>query len=205
MLPQFTWTGAFVGASAGGIWSKHVVVQLNGIAPPFVPGFAHILRGKGIVGGVHFGYNVQLSNFVFGLEAEASATSASARFAYPSSFGPLLARHSSSLRSFFAVRGRVGLAIQRILPYVTGGVVLANVRNSVVDPNRPVSINRGDSALGWALGAGLEYAITKKWSARVEYIYMKFPSVTRMDPVTGYSFRFFDSANLVRAGLNFHF
>jgi opacity protein-like surface antigen len=59
---------------------------------------------------------------------------------------------------------------------------------------------------GWNVGAGLEYMLGSRWSAKVEYDYLDFGSQT-----SGIASPFGNSAtvktavNEVKAGLNYHF
>ena len=56
--------------------------------------------------------------------------------------------------------------LDRILPYVTGGLAVGNVKNSIS--------GFGDSSTtkaGYALGGGVEAALAGPWTAKVEYLY----------------------------------
>jgi outer membrane immunogenic protein len=64
---------------------------------------------------------------------------------------------------------------------------------------------------GWVVGGGLEYALTRSWSIKGEYLYADFGSVTAVGPpittafpaVTSYTHHF--SESLARAGVNYKF
>jgi outer membrane immunogenic protein len=205
----FRWTGFYVGGNIGGMWSRDGVVDLDPSYPGYgaIPGNANTLSPDGIVGGVQAGYNYQISSFVLGVEGDLDASSAKSSFNYPGDFGGV-ATHSTSLPFFADLRARAGVAFDRFLPYVTGGVVFADVKNSLVDPLVAISANRGGSATGWALGGGAEYAIDSHWSVKAEYLFMQFPDVTKSgvyDVGYDFSFKFKDSAQLARVGLNYRF
>lgn len=201
--PAFSWTGFYIGGNIGGLWSSDGVVVANPYYLGVMPGNANTLDLAGIVGGVQAGYNYQISSVVLGVEGDLDASSAKGGFNYPTG-GGLVATHSASLPFFGDVRARAGVAFDRFLPYVTGGVVFADVRNSLVDPSWGLHLNRGGSATGWTVGAGAEYAIDNHWSVKAEYLYMQFPDVTATNS-GGYSFKFKDSAQLARVGLNYRF
>jgi outer membrane immunogenic protein len=204
--PAFSWTGFYIGGNIGGLWSSDGVVVLDPLNYPYIPGNANTLDLGGIVGGVQAGYNYQISSVVLGVEGDLDASSAKGSFNYPSP--SLVATHSASLPFFGDVRARAGLAFDRFLPYVTGGVVFANLNNSLVDYDYPFSLNRGSTATGWTVGAGVEYAIDNHWSVKAEYLFMQFPDVTASTviPDAGtYAFKFKDSAQLARVGVNYRF
>jgi opacity protein-like surface antigen len=59
---------------------------------------------------------------------------------------------------------------------------------------------------GWNAGVGLEYLLSPKWSAKVEYDYLDFGSNTvgLVTPV-GNGVTFKTNVNEVKVGLNYHF
>lgn len=200
--PIFTWTGFYVGANLGGAWSRDPLTTINGFAAG-APGTSDTLSPSGFVGGVEAGYNYQVSSFVLGVEGALEGSSASASH---SPVFDVTSTHSSSLPFFAELRGRVGVAFDRLLPYVTGGVVFADQRNTYSSQFfTPTSIGR-QSATGWAVGGGLEYAIDNHWSVKAEYLYMQFPdtSASMVDGIA-YAFKFKDSVQIARAGLNYRF
>ena len=97
------------------------------------------------------------------------------------------------------MRGRVGYAADRFLPYVTGGAALGNI-NATTN-----GLTTSASNAGWTIGAGLEFAVTPNWSAKAEYLYVslgKFNCGPNCGaPTDNVSF----SANLVRGGINYRF
>jgi outer membrane immunogenic protein len=201
--PAFSWTGFYIGGNVGALWSSDPVETLNGFdAGP--PGSTNALNLSGLVGGVEAGYNYQISSFVVGVEGALEASSA--RGSSTPLFADPAAAHSSSLPFFAELRARAGVAFDRFLPYVTGGVVFADQRNTVASQFfTPLSTGRSE-ATGWAIGGGVEYAIDNHWSAKAEYLYTQFPNVTG-SVVDGpaYAFKFKDSNQLARVGLNYRF
>lgn len=193
----FNWTGFYVGANVGAIWSKSSAVDdgTSGFAP--FPG--DISTGVGILGGVQAGYNWQVSNFVLGVEGDIDLASVKRSIAINAAD-----THNASLSALGTVRGRAGLAFDRFLPYVTGGVAFADLKNEYVS-TFPFTANRGSSATGWTVGGGLEYAFDNHWSAKAEYLYVKFPDKTVLSSAPPYSFRFSDSESIARVGVNYRF
>ncbi|MGD0185983.1 MAG: outer membrane protein [Roseiarcus sp.] len=204
--PVFNWTGFYIGGNIGGVWTQDGVVDLDPLNYGDIPGNSNTLGLSGLLGGVQAGYNYQVQSFVLGVEGDLDFSSAKGSFSNFLHGEPAV--HSASLPFFGDIRARVGVAFDRFLPYVTGGVVFANLNNSLVDYDYPFSLNRGSTATGWTVGAGVEYAIDNHWSVKAEYLFMQFPDVTASTviPDAGtYAFKFKDSAQLARVGVNYRF
>ncbi|MEP9378284.1 outer membrane protein [Aquabacter sp. CN5-332] len=148
--PAFSWTGFYIGANTGYSWGSGKDA-IDGVDP-----------GGWLAGG-QVGYNYQFQNNVLvGLEADIQG-------------GDINGNANgldSKLDYFGTVRARLGYAFDRVLPYVTGG--LAYGRNTITE----YGIDSSNTHVGWAAGAGLEYALTNNWTARAEYLYMDLGSKT---------------------------
>ena len=94
------------------------------------------------------------------------------------------------------VRGRLGYAFDRFMPYVTGGLAVGDIKTS----DRRCSAVRTTPRAGWTLGGGIEAAIAGPWTAKVEYLYV---DLGRGGSVLGSDAKF--NANIVRAGVNYRF
>jgi len=70
-------------------------------------------------------------------------------------------------------RGRLGYVAGPWLAYATGGLAWAGERfvNTPVTGTQEKELN---VRLGWAAGAGVEYAFAPHWSLRLEYLYSRF-------------------------------
>ena len=150
MPPAFTWTGFYVGANAGYGWGN---VNANG--------WANVGDLDGFVGGGQIGYNYQIGQFVLGLEADLQAADLSS--------GDNLGLIGVKTDYFGTVRARLGFAVDRFMPYITGGWAYGNVKTSI--PSVAFSSDRSHTG-GYAVGAGLEYAFTNNIIAGVEYLYV---------------------------------
>ncbi|MGX1743101.1 outer membrane protein [Bosea sp. NPDC055353] len=150
MPPAFTWTGFYVGANAGYGWGN-----VN------ADGFANVGDLDGFVGGGQIGYNYQMGQFVVGLEADLQAADLSS--------GNNLGLVGVKTDYFGTVRARVGVAFDRFMPYITGGWAYGNVKTSI--PAIGFSSDRSHTG-GFAVGGGLEYAVTNNIIAGVEYLYV---------------------------------
>jgi outer membrane immunogenic protein len=116
----------------------------------------------GFIGGTA-GYNFQApgSMWVFGIEGDGAAANIRTDNA---GVGAGVGR----LDAFGTVRGRVGVAFSNVLFYGTGGLAIGNIHNSFA------GFSESQTHLGYAAGAGIEYAFSPNWSAKVEYMYMDF-------------------------------
>ncbi len=205
--PVFTWTGFYVGANAGAVWTKGRVDDL------MTPANYGALFGNtdsrspsGLTGGLQAGYNYQIQNFVFGAEADFNFSAANSNSGVTTLFNNGFVTHKTALSSFGTARLRAGVAFDRFLPFITGGVAFANFNDHLIDSNQPFDAKRSSSSVGWTLGGGLEYAIDNHWSVKAEYLFLQFPSATTTVAAFGnYSFRFRNNAQVARVGVNFRF
>ena len=98
----------------------------------------------GFVGGGQIGYNWQVSNFVFGLEADVNwnRVRPSLGFNVPDPFliQTLTGSYTTEIDWTSSFRGRVGMAFDRLLVYATGGAAIAGGRvNSSFTLNTPIT------------------------------------------------------------------
>jgi outer membrane immunogenic protein len=139
------------------------------------------LRQQGVIAGVQAGYNWQMNNFLFGIEADANWLDGTSNrhLIYP---GPSPAAgdfidNSVNSRFLATIRPRLGVTMDHLLLYVTGGVAFGSVRNTDTFciqgcPPGPAfigTLSTTTTRTGWTAGAGLEYALTANWSVKAEY------------------------------------
>ena len=182
------WSGFYVGGFGGYVRSD-VDRELSlfggwGSPPLTTPalnaGSRDLDFDGGEAGGL-IGYNFQFNHWVLGVEGTGAHLWARDSFidsAIP--YGPIDFRMSSSFKTDYLATfgGRIGYAFCRWLPYVTGGAAVGNLDYTQVIIFRPVSPGETeaghgeDTNLGWMVGGGLEYALTKHWSLRADYKYV---------------------------------
>jgi len=186
--PYYNWTGFYVGINGGGGWGT------SNWNP--VPGSFN--TSGGLVGGT-IGYNWQVGQFVWGLEGDADWSdikgSTTGTFA---SCGPGIV--CTTKNDFLStIRGRLGFAADRWMPYITGGLAIGNIKAS----NGFGSVDQTNA--GWTAGGGIEFALASNWTAKVEYLYVDLGnvncSVTCAPLTNNASF----TANVVRGGFNLRF
>jgi outer membrane immunogenic protein len=57
---------------------------------------------------------------------------------------------------------------------------------------------------GWTVGAGMEYALTDRWSAKAEYMHYEFPGSV-FTVAQGATANASTGGDIVRIGVNYHF
>ncbi|MEW6639185.1 MAG: carbohydrate porin [Pseudomonadota bacterium] len=164
---SFDWNGVYLGAHAGfGHGSGRATIEDGATT---TQGFG------GMVGGVQAGANHVLpSGVLLGIEIDAMQPNA-----YPSNgavWSGATAEHrfTEQIDTIATVRGRLGYVIGDWMIYGTGGLALSSsqvTRNALADDG---DLTKALTRTGWAAGGGLEYALSRDWSARVEYLYTRF-------------------------------
>jgi outer membrane immunogenic protein len=146
------------------------------------------MNDAAFVGGVHAGYNWQVSpSWVVGIEADWSWTDAEASFDRPwvsivAGVGVrpgTVTSMSIGLDWLATARGRIGYLITpTALLYFTGGAALADVAYSASATNEPPSTYIASTSFkktvgGYVLGGGIEWALWSRWSLRTEYLFYR--------------------------------
>ena len=71
------------------------------------------------------------------------------------------------------VRGRVGYAWDRVMPYVTGGLAVGDI-----EANQLGFAGVHDTNVGWTVGGGVEAALAGNWTAKLEYLHVDLGTST---------------------------
>jgi outer membrane immunogenic protein len=152
---------------------------------------------SGVIGGGHLGFDYQIptwnwfssSGVVIGLEGSVDGSSLSKTTVVnlPGAFGgsgTLTANSSADIQG--SIRGRLGIAWDRVLVYATGGVAFGGINtnfelNGVDAAGVPFfgQTSRSNSRTGWTVGGGIEYALTNNWSIGAEYRFTDFGTISR--------------------------
>lgn len=182
-LPGYNWSGFYLGVNGGGAW---------GTSNWTTPGSVN--TSGGLVGGT-IGYNYQMNQVVLGVEGDVDWADINGTLTNTSC--PLGCKTSDSWLS--TVRGRLGYAADRFLPYVTGGLAVGDIKASV-----PGLASTDTTNAGWTVGAGIEFAIAGHWTAKAEYLYVDLGNASV--PVTGFTTQNVSfTANVFRGGINYRF
>jgi outer membrane immunogenic protein len=182
----YNWTGFYLGINGGGGWG-HSYWDANTTG---------INLSGGLVGGTA-GYNYQIGNAVIGLEGDIDW--ANLNGTTTSTGCPVGCSTSDSWLS--TVRGRAGYAFGGILPYITGGLALGDIRAAT-----PGFAGASDTNAGWTAGGGIEFALPGNWSAKAEYLHVdlgRFNCGLDCGLATTDNVSMHD--NIFRAGVNYRF
>ena len=122
-----------------------------------------------MVGGTA-GYNWQAlgSPWVFGLEGDIDWTNIKGTFANAAC--PTGCETKNNWLG--TARGRVGYAWDRVMPYVTGGLAVGDIK-----ANQAGFAGVSDTNAGWTAGAGIEAALAGNWTAKLEYLHVDLGNV----------------------------
>ena len=183
---SYNWTGGYVGINGGYGWGRS---NFQGV--PTTGSF----DVNGLLIGVTAGYNQQVGQAVFCIEADLD---------YNDMRGSAVCgAFTCGTRAPWlgTARGRIGYAFDRFMPYLTGGLAFGDIKASTTGfPGAT------QTKLGWTLGGGVEFALVGPWTAKLEYLYADLGTfdcgaACTATPPQNVSFR----TNIVRAGINYRF
>lgn len=202
--PGWDWTGFYLGAHAGAFTG--VTNFSDPIGPPL---FGGSVTTPGFLAGFQAGYNQQVSpRWVLGVEADKSwLSSTSGNTCLQSTINVIGSNCKVTPRELATFTGRVGFLTEphgRTMIFGRAGV--AWMRADVnVNPNsvptqqqdwtdagifltdsadQPAATGGSVSAWGPTIGAGVEYALTSRWSLKMQYDYMHFSGISLPTPAT---------------------
>lgn len=196
----YNWTGFYIGAQVGYAWGDNSTTEFvtaTGLPTGFTQGF----NANGILGGAHIGYNWQFGQFVFGLEGDIEGADINGGYRLANLNGT-----DFRIDAQASIRGRLGVAFNNSLLYVTGGAAWADMDHTYVFANTLFETH-STTRTGWTVGAGWEYGFTPNWSARLEYRYTDFGTFRNNSTVSfpGFSYEHDPVFHTVRAGISYRF
>src|SRR5579862_6373927 len=222
VVPQFSWTGCYVGAHAGGgRGSKDMtdpvqLVQdtLNGAGTTVGVTTVTTTPTGAVIGG-EIGCDYQFSgNVVIGIEGTASGTTmkASSLVGLPAGLPGNVALVQANNDFLASVTGRIGYAFDTVLVYARGGFAVAGDKYDVsggdFNGGGPFHFQGVDNRYGYVVGGGVDWAFTRHWSINVEYDYYRFGNgnilmTDQVSTLTGVV-NVKQSVQVVKVGFNFH-
>jgi OmpA-OmpF porin, OOP family len=184
--------------------------------------------------GIQGGYNWRLGGmWLLGGEADfdgggmsnhksATLNSASASATGFTAGSPLTTTVSRQLDWLLTARARAGIIVtDPLLLFITGGLAFAENKNGIsvvcntcapaTSTQSSTAIRRSDTGLGFALGAGGEWAINPQMSLKAEYLYVDTghsnEPITYAYGANGSSLnaKFHNADHIIRVGFNYHF
>ncbi|MBG1231310.1 outer membrane protein [Aestuariivirga litoralis] len=155
----YDWSGAYVGAYVG-------MACMDGSITDSTTSLSYLNAGCGVKGGGLVGYNVQMDQFVFGIEGNLETTG---NLVYNMQTG---ADFKFGYDYIGRVNGRFGYAMDSTLFFLQAGGAYG--MGHLVDN---VSLGGSDERAGqwgWSVGAGVESAVTDSLRLRFDYLYTQF-------------------------------
>lgn len=224
----YNWTGYYVGGHVGAGWDQNSAgivgnsPALNALITIGVLPSTVSTNPNGPLGGIQAGYNYQINKMVYGVEADLSIASIDGSNSIVTRglapFATYTTTVDQRLNWFSTLRGRVGfIEMDRLLFYGTGGLAIgqsdysANIHRAAIIVNFDVPASTSVTKVGWTIGAGAEYALDNKWSAKAEYLYYDLgnESITGSLTIAGFptaaqaTYSFATRGSIVRFGLNY--
>jgi outer membrane immunogenic protein len=231
----YNWTGFYLGVNLGGSWGR----QTADVFEDGVNVFSASTNPDGVIGGGQIGYNWQFAPWfgwgtgtVLGIEADIQGSGQRDDHDFsvlaPGALLPALAGDTltgdvtDKLEWFGTVRGRIGIAFDRFLPYFTGGWAFGDRKfdgtvsaldaagATIASSTFSTSSNMTD---GWTVGGGFEWAFWDHWTAKFEYLYIDFGNANNLNNftfvtpagTTGSVSTSHFTDNVLRAGVNYRF
>ncbi|NJM34193.1 MAG: porin family protein [Rhodomicrobium sp.] len=169
------------------------------------------LDAEGVLGGIQLGYNVRNGNFLLGVEGELGWLNIDEEktLIRPQNDRDFL---SAEYGLYGTLALRAGLIYENALLYVKGGAAIARIETEAADIDEnggvfeifPGSFISDDGIeTGFAVGGGVEYALSEKIAIKAEYLYMDFGSSKAVSP-QGDIYKTEHSLHTAKVGLNFN-
>jgi len=192
-------SGFYVGAVAGyadGSYKSSVSADVD-----------HEPQGASI--GVQAGWGLPVGPCVLGIDADIAWSFIDGEDSLAAGYG-YQADVEHDVNYLSTVRAKVGGVFGPVLVYVTAGLAMADLDNSMVVSQAGLEVGRDDASsfhIGWTCGAGAEVAIAKNISVMAEYLWIDMGEEEISMNIGGYPFT--DEGdldlNVVRVGANYRF
>lgn len=185
--PAYNWSGFYLGINGGGGWGRSDWTTTGSFD-----------TSGGLVGGT-IGYNYQMNQVVVGVEGDIDWANINGTTNVGcTAVGGTACQTSDNWLS--TVRGRLGYAADRFLPYVTGGAAFGDIKAS-----GPGLSGVDTTNAGWTVGGGIEFAIAGHWTAKAEYLYVDLGNVSCGAACGAVTQNVSWRANIGRVGVNYRF
>jgi outer membrane immunogenic protein len=168
MAAIYDWSGFYVGVDGGGGSSHNCWTNTNNLGVATVPTATegcHNATG-GLVGG-QIGYRWQMTNWVFGVEAQGDW--ADFKGSNASVFSPGVT-NQTKIDAVGLFTGQVGYAWNNVLWYVKGGAAVTDAKYSGITTATGLAFDQAtETRWGGAVGTGVEVSFAPSWSVGLEY------------------------------------
>jgi outer membrane immunogenic protein len=210
MAPVYDWNGFYIGGHVGGAWLNQDVTA-TGPLGGLVGG--NSFQQSSFAGGGLFGVNFAMwPVWMFGLEADISATFLHGTVVATNLGGTLQVQNDSKTDMFGTLRGRTGYIWNNWLFFASGGYAWADslqtqtlLLGTIGGATAVTSQQLSTITSGWTAGAGMEWAFAPAWRARLEYLHYDFGSHGFMFTNTGLQRNVDTTVDTVRMALVYRF
>jgi outer membrane immunogenic protein len=181
----FSWEGQYIGVHGGYAWASNDITIVAATAE---------ISPSGGFGGFQIGYNHHIGrNWILGYEIDVSFGSLNSTRLVGANITTL------DIDAFGTARTRLGYVQGRWMVFATGGLAWATT--SLDNVGGIATFDRPH--IGYAVGAGIEYAIAPNWSAKLEYLYADLGETNTT--IVGAVVNTDLTISTVRLGLNYRF
>ena len=157
---------------------------------------------NGGIAGVTAGYNAQVDSMVFGVESDLLWSDQSGNTTCTGGTEGCYADFNWT----GSLRARAGYSFDPVLVYATGGLAAAGVNVNVDPATAGTSGAHSDTYLGWTVGGGIEAKVSEALSAKAEYTYADYGTITSPANSIGAGENDISvTSHAVKFGLNYHF
>jgi outer membrane immunogenic protein len=182
----YDWSGFYVGINGGGGSSHNCWTNTNALGIPTVPTATegcHDATG-GMVGG-QVGYRWQMTNWVFGVEAQgdwADFKGSNASVFFPG------VNNQTKIDAIGLFTGQVGYAWNNVLLYVKGGAAVTDDKYNGIATGLVLD-QATETRWGGTVGTGVEVGFAPNWSVALEYdhLFMGNRSLSFSTPAGAFS------------------
>ena len=218
-IPVFTWTGFYVGGQVGYEFGRSNALLYD--AGTGIGLAANGSNANGVIGGGHVGYLFSTQSLpvlgslfgrnggfgfgtggVIGIEGDVDGSSARAAYG----LGGIADYSRRPIEG--SIRGRLGVAFDRVLVYGTGGAAFGDLRNTYVNTFNGLGDTYSHTRVGYTVGGGVEYAFTNNFSVGAEYRFTDYGSFSdnlAVSTAGGGNVTHRETENRVQARFNYKF
>jgi len=187
----YDWTGFYLGLNGGWGWGDTEHSNNLGVT-------TDDFDIDGAFAGGQVGYNFHWNRFVLGAETDIQWSDIGGSSGNAVCFPDTC---ETDINWFGTVRGRAGVAFDRILIYGTGGLAYGEVEAACCGGGFDVT----DTNVGWTAGGGVEVGITRNLSFKGEYLFMNLDDVSEAVGAGLTVTADAEHTNLVWGGINWRF
>ena len=189
------WSGAYIGILGGYNYQKDHLIEYYTATDTFT-GMEYKYSSKGVSGGIKAGYNLQYNQFVYGVEGDFERANITGSFVDPG-----IGKGVDEVDWQGSIRARMGLAVDNVMIYGTGGVAFASVKNTYTYLPTMTSESFTNFTAGWTAGIGADVAITDNLIGGFEFRHVDyslksnvstvaFPGLTGTQDLSSNAFKF---------------